>query len=182
MDSKAHIFWCTGMSGSGKSTLANYAKVKLESSGFKVLIIDGDNVREKYNVQLGFGRKDIEKNNLYVVKLCKQERHNYDAIIVPIISPINILRLTIKKYLSPNYHLIFINSDVDTLKKRDTKGLYKKFDDGQIKDLIGCSSSNPYDVPNDYNLRLDTGKNSNILQSKKEFLNYLSSKINKKFI
>ena len=177
MDKKAHIFWCTGMSGSGKSTLAHYAKVELEGSGLKVLILDGDDVRERYDVQLGFGREDIEKNNLYVVRLCKQERHNYDAIIVPIISPINDLRLAIKNQLSPNYHLIFINSDIDTLKKRDTKGLYKMSDEGQIKDLIGYSSINPYDAPNDYNLLVHTGKDSNIIESKKIFLSYLSSKI-----
>ena len=68
MKSKAHIFWCTGMSGSGKSTLAEHAKVKLERLGFTVLILDGDVVREKYNVQLGFDRKDVEKNNLYIVR------------------------------------------------------------------------------------------------------------------
>jgi len=165
------------MSGSGKSTLACYAKVELESSGLKVLILDGDDVRERHDVQLGFGREDIKKNNLYVLRLCEQERYNYDAIIIPIISPINDLRLTIKNKLSPNYHLIFINSDIDTLKKRDTKGLYKKFDEGQIKDLIGCSSNNPYDAPSDYNLKVNTGKKSNIMHSKKIFLSYLSSKI-----
>ena len=60
MKSKANIFWCTGLSGSGKSTLAEYAKVELESLGFTVLILDGDVVREKYKVQLGFDTSNSE--------------------------------------------------------------------------------------------------------------------------
>jgi len=177
MKSKAHIFWCTGMSGSGKSTLAEHAKVKLERLGFTVLILDGDVVREKYNVQLGFDRKDVEKNNLYVVKLCQKERCNYDVIIVPIISPINTVRSTIRRLLSPSYHLVYIYSDVDTLKKRDTKGLYKKAESGEITDLIGCSKSNPYDIPKDYDFMIDTGKQSDIAQSKQAFSKFVFRKV-----
>ena len=173
MKNKAHIFWCTGMSGSGKSTLAEYVKVELERVGFTVLILDGDVVREKYDVQLGFDRKDVEENNLYVVKLCENERYNYDAIIVPIISPINTVRATIRRLLSPSYHLVYICSDVDTLKKRDTKGLYKKADDGEITDLIGCSKSNPYDIPKDYDFMIHTGKQSDIAQSKQVFSKFV---------
>ena len=107
---KASIFWCTGMSGVGKSTLSEYAKSELENHGYNILIIDGDVIRTQYKIQLGFDRMDVEKNNLYVVKLCKNERYNYDAIIVPIISPINTVRSTIRRLLSPSYHLVYIYS------------------------------------------------------------------------
>ena len=177
MKSKAHIFWCTGMSGSGKSTLAEHAKVKLERLGFTVLIIDGDVVREQYDAQLGFGREDVEKNNLYVAKLCESERYNYDVILVPIISPINSVRSTIRSLLSPCYHLVYIYTDIETLKKRDTKGLYKKADDGEITDLIGYSKSNQYDIPKDYDLMVDTEKQSNIEKSKQAFSNFVNSKV-----
>ena len=71
---KASIFWFTGMSGAGKSTMAEHAKFELENHGYNILILDGDVVRENYNIKLGFGKDDIEKNNLNVARLCKKER------------------------------------------------------------------------------------------------------------
>ena len=63
---KASIFWCTGMSGVGKSTLSEYAKSELENHGYNILILDGDVERENYDIKLGFGKNDVEKNNLNV--------------------------------------------------------------------------------------------------------------------
>ena len=177
MKCSAHIFWCTGMSGSGKSTLAEYVKVELKKLEFKALILDGDAVRQKYDTQLGYERQDVEKNNLYVSKLCAKQRHNYDVIIVPIISPIEKTRAVIRELLSPNYHLIYVYSDIDTLKIRDTKGLYRRADLGQLSNLIGYSDNNPYDVPMNYDLMISTGKQSNIEESKQLFLDYVKSKI-----
>ena len=104
----AKIFWCTGMSGSGKTTLASHAKIELEKHDFKILIIDGDIVRKKYKTQLGFNRDDVEKNNLNVVDICLNERNKYDGIIVPIISPIETVRCTVRKLLAPNFYLIYL--------------------------------------------------------------------------
>jgi len=174
MKKKANIFWCTGMSGVGKSTLAEYAKRVLERSKFSVLILDGDVVREKYDVKLGFGRKDVEKNNLHVAKLCEDERYNYDAIIVPIISPIDIVRKAVKKILLPNYYLIYFYSDIDSLRKRDPKGLYKKADELEITDLIGYSDSNPYEIPETYDLIIDTSDHIDIDYSKKTISQFIA--------
>ena len=165
------------MSGSGKSTLAEYVKVELNKLEFKALIIDGDVVREKYDTQLGFEREDVEKNNLYVSKLCAKHRDNYDVIIVPIISPIEKTRAAIRGLLSPNYHLIYVYSDINTLKIRDTKGLYKRADLGELSNLIGYSDNNPYDVPVNYDLMINTCKESNIEESKQLFLDFVKSKI-----
>jgi len=177
MGIKGNIFWCTGMSGAGKSTLAEYARDELERLGFSVLILDGDVVREKYDVQLGFGRKDVEKNNLNVARLCNDERCDYDVIIVPIISPIDAVRCKVRKLLAPGYNLIFISADIRSLKKRDPKGLYKKADNNEITDLIGYSDSNPYDTPKDYDLVIDTSNKTDIDKSKQLFIEFILKKV-----
>ena len=61
MKKRASIFWFTGLSGSGKSTLANYAKTELEKKELKVLVIDGDAIRSKYDVKLGFDKESVKK-------------------------------------------------------------------------------------------------------------------------
>ena len=120
------------MSGVGKTTLVEYTKNKLVAQGFSVLILDGDVVRKKYKVKLGFGREHVKRNNFYVAQLCAVDRNNYDVIMVPIISPIDSVRRKVKSILSPGYNLVYICADIESLKKRDKKGLYKKSDNGEI--------------------------------------------------
>jgi adenylylsulfate kinase len=173
----AKIFWCTGMSGAGKTTLASHAKIELKNNDFKVLIIDGDVVRKKYDVQLGFNRADVEKNNLNIVEICQNERGKYDCIIVPIISPIDTVRCSVRKLLSPDFHLIYLYANLASLRGRDPKGLYKKADQGIIKDLIGYSSSNLYDDPKNFDLKIDTSTESDLLSSKNIFTNFIMNKM-----
>jgi adenylylsulfate kinase len=173
----ATIFWCTGMSGAGKTTLASHAKKELEKHDFKVLIIDGDVVRKKYDIQLGFNRDDVEKNNLNIAEICLNERGEFDCIIVPIISPIDTVRCAVRKLLSPGFHLIYLYANITSLRTRDPKGLYKKADQGIVKDLIGYSSSNPYDAPKNFDLEIDTSTESDLPRSKDKFASFIMNKI-----
>jgi adenylylsulfate kinase-like enzyme len=171
------IFWCTGISGVGKSTLASYASMELKKNGYKTLIIDGDSVRDNYKNQLGFGRSDVEKNNLNIAEKCKIERDNYDAIFVPVISPIEIVRQTIREILSPEYYLIYIEADIESLKKRDPKGLYKKADNGELHDLIGYSKNNKYDIPIENDLEINTTRKEDLNVSKEQFSRFVLKKM-----
>ena len=49
---------------------------------------------------------------------------------------------------------IHVDCDVETLKKRDPKGLYSKAERGEIRQLSGVQST--YEEPLDPDLRLDT--------------------------
>jgi len=165
------------MSGVGKTTLATHAKIELEGHGLRVFIIDGDVVREKYKIQLGFDRDDIAKNNFNIAEICQDERGEYDVIIVPIISPIDTVRCAVGNLLSPDFHLIYLYADMGSLRTRDPKGLYRKADEGKIKDLIGYSNSSPYDTPEKFDLKIDTSSKYDLLGSKNLFTNFLMSKV-----
>ena len=174
----AAIFWLTGLSGSGKSTLSFHAKQQLEASGLDILILDGDMIRESYKVKLGFGKEDIEKNNLNIIKICAAERSNYDILIVPVISPIDRSRKIARKTLEPFFRLIYISCNIDELRKRDPKGLYEKADRGEITDLIGYSKSNPYETPADADLKLDTSSSSTLESSVKTIVEFIKNNSN----
>ncbi len=150
------IFWCTGLSGAGKTAIAVESKKHLEAIGLALMVVGGDKVRASYGEKLGFGRSDVEKNNLHIVSICEAERKNYDIIIVSAISSIDHARKIAREKLEPFFYLIYLSCEIDSLKKRDPKGLYGKADRGQIVGLIGYSASNPYDVPMDADFTLNT--------------------------
>lgn len=177
MDSKkkqASIIWLTGMSGSGKSTLSEYLKVFFEKHGYSIEILDGDAVRNNDDKKLGFGYKDVRANNLRIATMCKEDRDKFDFIIVPVISPNDEIRKEVRKLLSPRFHLIFLKAGIDSLKARDTKGLYAAADRGEITDLIGYSNINPYETPSEADLVIDTGKGSTVEESRQKLLNYIN--------
>ena len=111
----ALIFWFTGLSGSGKTTIASAAKTLLEEDGYSVLILDGDDVRNRLHTYLGFSREDIIKNNSQIVDLCLKYRKNYDIIMVPIISPYKTSRYYAYKKLNPGFYEVYCHADIDLL-------------------------------------------------------------------
>ena len=161
------------MSGSGKSTLAEYIKDTYQKEGYSVRIIDGDDIRDRDVEKLGFGRKDVEVNNLRIAKLCLESKDSgFDLILVPVISPYDEVRKKTRSLLEPYYHLVYVEADIDSLKKRDTKGLYKAADQGLINDLIGYSEINPYDKPSDADFVVNTNNNTLLDISKQSLLGF----------
>jgi adenylylsulfate kinase-like enzyme len=164
------------MSGSGKSTLAEYIKNTYQNEGYTVRIIDGDDIRDRDVEKLGFGRKDVEVNNLRIAKLCLDSKDSeFDLILVPVISPYDEVRKRTRSLLEPYYHLVYVETDIDSLKKRDTKGLYKATDQGLINDLIGYSEINPYDKPSDADFVVNTNNNTLLNDSKQSLLGFVKS-------
>lgn len=163
------------MSGSGKSTLAEYIRDTCQKEGYRVRIIDGDDIRDKDAKKLGFGLQDVEVNNLRIARLCLESKDNgFDLILVPVISPYDEVRKITRSLLGPYYHLVYVETDIDSLKKRDTKGLYKASDQGLINDLIGYSEINPYDKPSDADFVVNTD-NVSLSDSKQLLLGFIKS-------
>jgi adenylylsulfate kinase-like enzyme len=164
------------MSGSGKSSLAEYIKDTYQKEGYSVRIIDGDDIRDRDVEKLGFGLKDVEVNNLRIAKLCLESKDSgFNLILVPVISPYDEVRKRTRSFLEPYYYLVYVEADIDSLKKRDTKGLYKAADQGLISDLIGYSEINPYDKPSDADFVVNTDNNTLLDNSKQSLLGFVKS-------
>jgi len=162
------------MSGSGKSTLASYIEHLYKKKQYKVYTIDGDEVRDKDKEKLGFDREGVLKNNLRIAKLClKLKNQGFNIVLVPVISPYEEVRDKVRSILDPNLHLVYVKADIDSLKKRDTKGLYSAADKGLINNLIGYSKINPYDEPHNAEIVIDTSIGVSLKTSKNKLLRYI---------
>jgi len=169
MSTRAIVFWFTGLSGAGKSTLAESLRRSLAEEGRKVLILDGDDVRNRLHRHLGFTPEDIRENNALIAGLCEDNRGRYDFILVPIISPYRESRAAARQRLAPDFHEICITANIQILHDRDTKGLYQAARRNEIDNLIGVSQASPYDIPEAADLVIDTGDETTALSCERLF-------------
>ena len=108
MKNKAFVLWFTGLSGSGKTSIAKSIKLIVEDQGKKVLILDGDKIRDKKHKDLGFSPRDIKLNNSLIAELCLKNIYKYDLILVPIISPFRDSRFHAKELLGNRFKEVYI--------------------------------------------------------------------------
>ncbi len=142
------IYWFTGLSGSGKSSIAQ--EIKRIYSGF--VWLDGDDIRQGLNKDLGFSVEDRKENLRRVIEVCKLFAYEGKTMLCTFITPFEVERQKIKNLL--NAKIIYLKCDIKECIKRDVKGLYKN----KTKNMSGIES--PYEIPKIYDLCLDTVKES----------------------
>ena len=151
--------WLTGLSGSGKSTLATALKNKILSLNpqFPLEYLDGDEIRDNLNQDLGFSREDRMKNIRRIAYLAsKISKHNV-LVIVPVIAPYQEAR-DMAKSMQENYLEVYVEASIDKVSDRDVKGLYAKAKAGEIENFTGISD--PYDIPEKPDIVINTEKDS----------------------
>jgi bifunctional enzyme CysN/CysC len=171
---KAKVIWFTGLSGSGKSTIANELEKKLYSMGIRTFILDGDNVRQGLNSDIGFKDADRIENIRRVSEVAKLMFDAGLVVIVSFISPFRSERDMARKLFKKNqFFEVFVNTPLNIAEKRDPKGLYKKARKGLLPNFTGIDS--PYQKPIKPEITLDTTtkktKNCSELIVKKIFKN-----------
>ncbi len=147
----------TGYSGSGKSTIAKTVMSKLMAIGTRrATLLDGDVVRTHLSSELGFSR---EHRNLNVLRIgfvaAEITKFGGIAICAPI-APYASTRAQFRAMVEAvgGYVEVHVATPLEVCEARDRKGLYAKARAGEIAEFTGISD--PYDVPETPELRLDT--------------------------
>jgi adenylyl-sulfate kinase len=139
---EAKTIWLTGLSGAGKSTLAHYLK-QIHFSDY--VIIDGDELRNGVCKDLGFTNADREQNIIRAAHICQLLNKQGVKVIACMMSPLEEQRKMVREIISPFGFFVYVSCGIDELRRRDTKGLYAKFDQGLIQNMSGLDL--PFDVP-----------------------------------
>jgi len=149
--------WLTGLSGSGKTTIATELERQLNHWDIHTIVLDGDNVRNGLNKNLGFSPEDRKENIRRIGEVAKLFREAGIVNIVSFISPYREDRQTARD-LSEGHDFIevFIDCSLKECEKRDPKGLYIKARAGELKDFTGISA--PYELPEKADLVINTEK------------------------
>jgi bifunctional enzyme CysN/CysC len=152
---KPCVLWLTGLSGAGKSTIANLVEKKLHALGRHTYLLDGDNVRHGLNKDLGFTDVDRVENIRRIGEVAKLMVDAGLIVITAFISPFRAERRMARELVAEGEFIeVFIDTPLDVAERRDTKGLYKKARQGQLKHFTGVDS--PYEVPEHAEIRVET--------------------------
>ena len=81
------VIWLTGLSAAGKSTIANAVEGRLHERGCHTYLLDGDNVRQGLNKDLGFTDEDRVENIRRVAEVARLMVDAGLIVIVAFISP-----------------------------------------------------------------------------------------------
>jgi len=147
----------TGLSGSGKSTIANALMVKLmEMGGRPVTLLDGDVVRKNLSSELGFSKEHRDLNIMRIGYVASEITKNGGIAICAPIAPYATTRGKVREMIETYgaFVEIHVATPLEECERRDRKGLYRLAREGKIKEFTGISD--PYDVPEAPELRLDT--------------------------
>lgn len=166
----------TGLSGVGKTTLAFFAARELSAAGYKVAVLDGDDLRKTLSADLGFSRRDRLEHLRRLAWLTNET--DADVVLVAVINPYEQSRAYFRSRGCGA--LVWLRCDLAVLRSRDTKGLYARAflppgHPDRLDNLTGVND--PYEEPTDADLIIDTGKET-LEEAGEKLVAYLLSERN----
>jgi adenylylsulfate kinase len=171
---KGFTLWFTGLSGAGKSTLSGHLSRMFYERGYKVEVLDGDEVRTHLSKGLTFSKEDRDTNVFRIGYVARLLARNGVIAMTAAISPYRDVRDEIRRQHAGDgvsFVEVFADASIRALTDRDVKGLYKKALAGEVKHFTGISD--PYEPPEKPEVHVHTDVES-IDQSAGAILQYLT--------
>jgi bifunctional enzyme CysN/CysC len=151
---KPGVLWLTGLSGSGKSTIANELERKLFDLGIHSYVLDGDNLRQGINKDLGFTTQERAENVRRTSEVAKLMVDAGLFVIVALVSPFEGDREQARSLFEDHeFTQVWVDTPIEICQSRDPKGLYKKAAKGDIPNMTGLGQE--YENPVHPDLILD---------------------------
>jgi bifunctional enzyme CysN/CysC len=169
---KGKVIWFTGLSGSGKSTIANALEVELHKQGKHTYLLDGDNIRQGLNKDLGFTDADRVENIRRIAEVSKLMMDAGLIVMTAFISPFKREREMARQLIGEeNFIEVFVDTPIQVCEERDPKGLYKKAREGKLPNFSGISS--PYEAPENPDIVIHGSQAKTKSSSLKEIIDLL---------
>ena len=149
------LVWLTGLSGAGKSTIALALERQLHDRGIHSYLLDGDDLRQGLNSDLGFMPENRVEN---IRRAGEVARLMVDAglvVLAAFISPYRADRQMVReRFARGDFLEVFVDTPLAVCEQRDPKGLYVRARSGEVPNFTGVSA--PYEEPQAPELRIDT--------------------------
>jgi adenylylsulfate kinase len=166
-------YWITGLSASGKTTLSTLLVDYLRSEGRKVIRLDGDELRQVLAGE-AYTREERIALGMRYSRLCQLIVSQDIDVVIAVIGLFKELHEWNRSNIC-GYTEVFISVPLDELKKRDPKGLYMKYKNGEINNIAGMDLKIDYPKNPDICLKWSDGQSAgSMLQELIELIKYRS--------
>jgi len=152
---EAFAIWLTGPPASGKSTIASLLRRRLEEMGFRVEVLESDELRKLLTPR---PRYDEEERNFFYRAMAVIGKYLVDNGIC-VIFDATAHRRAYRDYarqLIRNFMEVYVSCPIEVCMRRDPKGLYRLAMEGKITTLPGLQV--PYEEPLNPEVVVETDK------------------------
>jgi len=143
-DVTGHVMWITGLSGAGKSTLARELVARLRHDGHSVVLLDGDELRDVFGAAAAnaqnHGREGRLALAMQYARLCNVIAAQGHITVIATISLFREVHTWNRANL-PGYFEVHLKVPMEELRRRDPKGIYRRFDAGELHNVAGLDLS-----------------------------------------
>ena len=165
------VVWITGLSGAGKSVLAAALVKRLRMVDDEILLLDGDELREVFGASFvnveNYGRDKRMALAMQYAHLCNILAKQGFTVVIATISLFKEVHEWNRENLQ-GYFEAYLRVPLEELRRRDSKGIYRGFDAGEIKDVAGLDL--PFDEPNSPDWVLEFLSGQSVEESANELL------------
>ncbi len=142
------VIWITGLSGAGKSTLAHEVVGRLRLDGKAVVFLDGDEIRQLFGATASNAQNHSREARmslaLQYAQLCRLIAGQGLIVVMATISLFREVHSWNRANL-PFYFEVYLKVPIEELRRRDPKGIYRRFDAGELANVAGLDL--PIDEP-----------------------------------
>lgn len=165
---KGTLYWITGLSGAGKTTIGTKLYYTLKNQGVEnILILDGDILKNIAGG--GYSKEDREERAKKYSNLCKTITDQGISVICCTVAMFHQVRNWNRNNIE-NYVEIYIDVPMETLRKRDKKGLYSSSEKMESKSVAGIDVE--AEVPINPDIIIENNDDCLISEAVKTIINY----------
>lgn len=173
------VIWITGLSGAGKTTLSSATASRLRSSGSAVVQLDGDELRAIFGAGAAHSQNHGREARLVLAMqyahLCRVLADQGLTVVIATISLFRQVHAWNRANL-PRYFEVYLKTPMEELRRRDPKGIYRRFDAGTLTNVAGLDL--PIDEPECADLLIEFAHGQTPAALAEELIVALKTRIN----